>query len=134
MKEFLQEFPNNPPVVNQLEVHPWLARKEICEFCKEQGIVVVAYSPLAKAKRLLDPVVLDISSARPGRQKKSWAQIVLRWNVQKGRAVIPNSTNAERIKENAQIFDFELSEDEMKRLDELDEYFVTSWDPTTITN
>lgn len=113
------------PAVDQIEVSPFLQQRDVRACCAEHGIAVEAYSPLTKGKRLPHPVVADVAR-RVGR---SSAQVLLRWGLQHGLVVLPKSTHAERLAENAAVFDFELPPDEMARLDALEEGLVTGWDP-----
>ena len=105
------------PAVNQVEYHPWNQQKEIYEYCQKKKIVMVAYSPLTQGKRLGDQVVKGIGE----KHGKSAAQVVLRWILQRGVVTIPKSDRESRIKENADIFDFELDEEDMGKIAELDE-------------
>jgi len=114
------------PVVNQIELNPYITRKELCEFCTAQGIIPEAYSPLTKAQKLNDPKLVAIAN----RYQTTTAQILIRWCLQKGYIVIPKSTNEIRIQENANVFHFEISPEDMRTLDGFDEYLVTGWDPT----
>ena len=104
------------PAVNQIELHPRLQQSELREFHSEHGILTEAWSPLAQGELLDDPVVAEIAEAH-GRTP---AQAILRWHVQLGNVVIPKSVTPERIRENIDVFDFELTSDEVKRLDGLD--------------
>ncbi len=104
------------PAVDQVEWHPFVFQKELYEFCKAKGIQQEAWSPLTRGKFLDDPVIGKIAEAHD----KSPAQVLLRWDLQHGVVTIPKSVHQERIIENSQIFDFELSADEMTRLDGLD--------------
>lgn len=113
------------PAVNQIELSPFLQRREAVAFCREKGIVVEAYSPLTHGARLGDPVV--VSEAK--RAKRTPAQVLLRWGIQKDFVVLPKSTREARIAENAAIFDFTLDADAMARLDGLEEGLATGWDP-----
>jgi diketogulonate reductase-like aldo/keto reductase len=113
------------PAVNQIEVSPFLQQRDVRARCAELDIVVEAYSPLTKGERLRHRVVAGIAE-RAGR---SSAQVLLRWGLQHGLVVLPKSTRAERIAENAAVFDFELSAEEMAKLDALEEGLVTGWDP-----
>lgn len=118
-----------PPVVNQVELHPFLARNEIVAFCHKHDIRVEAYSPLAKATRFgKSAVVAKIAQAH----KATEAQVYIRWSLQQGFITLPKSSNPDRIVQNAQVFGFELSATEMKLLSELDEQMTTGWDPTTL--
>jgi diketogulonate reductase-like aldo/keto reductase len=113
------------PAVNQIEVSPFLQQREVRALCQEHGIVVEAYSPLTKGRRLRHPVVAEVAD----RIKMSSAQVLLRWGLQHGVIVLPKSTHVERIRANVALFDFELSADDMSRLDALEEGLVTGWDP-----
>ncbi len=93
------------PAVNQIEVHPYFVNDEVRQYCREHGIAVEAWSPIAQGKVLDDPVVTQIAEAAG----KSPAQVVLRWHVQRGDIVFPKSVTPERIEENFALFDFELS-------------------------
>ena len=115
------------PAVNQIELTPFLQRRDTTAFCRKQGIVVEAYSPLTHGRRLDHPVLADVAR-RVGR---TVAQVLLRWNVQHGNVVLPKSTHPSRIAENARIFDFALDERAMADLDALEEGLVTGWDPAT---
>ncbi|MGG4550892.1 aldo/keto reductase [Paenibacillus humicus] len=105
------------PVVNQVELHPLLSQVELREYCKSQGIQIEAWSPLAQGK-LLDNEVLKAIGAKYG---KSTAQVIIRWDLQHGIVTIPKSSNPERIVENANVFDFELTAEEMKQIDGLNQ-------------
>ncbi|KAG0296022.1 hypothetical protein BGZ97_004654, partial [Linnemannia gamsii] len=109
------------PAVNQIEVHPWLARTDLVSFCHSHNIAVESYSPLVQGQKLQDPTLAKIASAH----SKSPAQVLIRWNLQKGNIVIPKSSKKHRIIENADVFGFELSEDEVETLAALNENFVT---------
>jgi diketogulonate reductase-like aldo/keto reductase len=115
-----------PPAVNQIELHPFLLRDEIAEFCAFNTIRVEAYSPLAKAQKFGHPVLLAMAK----KYNKSEAQILIRWSLQRGYIALPKSVNPGRIKENANVFNFGLNEKDMAALDGLDEHFTTGWDPT----
>jgi diketogulonate reductase-like aldo/keto reductase len=118
------------PAVNQIELHPFNfhSRGEIVSLCRDHGVVVQGYSPLTKTERLDDPVLEEVAAAHG----KTVAQVLIRWSLQHGLGTIPKSTNPDRIRENADVFDFELSKDEMARIDALDEDFTTSWDPREV--
>jgi diketogulonate reductase-like aldo/keto reductase len=113
------------PHVNQIELSPFLQRRETVAFCQSRGIVVEAYSPLTHGKRLGHPVVV----AEAKRVGRSPAQVLLRWGIQKGFVTLPKSVHEERIRENAALFDFALDADAMARLDALEENLATGWDP-----
>ncbi len=103
------------PAVNQIEFHPYNYPKELLEYCQEQGIAVQAYAPLARGAYLDDDVMCVLAT----KYVKSPAQIGLRWIIQKGVAVIPSSKKEEHIISNAQIFDFEIEEEDMAIIDSL---------------
>jgi len=112
------------PAVLQVEMHPFLTQDKLVRFCREQGVAVTAFSPLGAASyysigmagegdsALEQPAVQEIAA----RHGKSPAQVLLRWGVQRGTAVIPKSTRAERLRENLEIFDFELAANEMSAI------------------
>lgn len=114
------------PAVDQVEFSPFLYQRELLEHCARHGIALEAYSPLTKGIRLRHPTVVKVARDH-GRTP---AQVMIRWCLQRNTIVIPKSTNRERIRENAQVFDFSLSDDEMTTLDGLHEELHTGWDPT----
>jgi diketogulonate reductase-like aldo/keto reductase len=107
---------DTPPVVNQIQFSAFKYRRALLETCEERNIVLEAYSPLTTGRNLEDERLAEIAD-RVGRTP---AQVLLRWCVQRDVPVIPKSTHEERIEENAAIFDFELSDDDMSALDALD--------------
>jgi diketogulonate reductase-like aldo/keto reductase len=115
------------PAVNQIELSPFLhrSREDTLRRCVEEGIVVEAYSPLTKGRRLDDSTVASIAT-EVGRTP---AQVLIRWSLQKGFVVLPRSSNAGRIAENAAVFDFTLDDAQVGALDALDEGLTTGWDP-----
>ena len=115
------------PAVDQIELSPFLQRRDTRAFCDANLIVVEAYSPLTRGKRLDHPAVQAVAR----RAKRSPAQVLLRWGVQHGLVVLPKSTHAERIAENGALFDFELDAASMAELDGLEEGFATGWDPAS---
>jgi diketogulonate reductase-like aldo/keto reductase len=106
-----------PPVANQVEFSALKYRRALLDACTQSEVVLEAYSPLGTGRHLSNPTVAQVAQ-RAGRTP---AQVLLRWCVQRGVPVIPKSTHRERIEENAQIFDFVLSEADMAALDDLDE-------------
>lgn len=114
------------PDINQVEFNPFLYQRELLRFCEGKGIQLEAYSPLTRGYRLRHPVVLEVARA----YSKSPAQILIRWCLQHGLVVIPKSARPERIKENSEVFDFEISSSDMAKLDSLGEDLHTDWDPT----
>jgi diketogulonate reductase-like aldo/keto reductase len=116
-----------PPAVNQIELSPFLyrTREGTLRRCAEEGIVVEAYSPLTKGRRLNHATVASIAAE----VSRTPAQVLIRWSLQKGFVVLPRSSNPARIAENATVFDFALDDAQMTRLDALDEGLTTGWDP-----
>jgi D-xylose reductase len=116
-----------PPAVLQVEMHPYLAQEKLVRFCHQEKIAVTAFSPLGAPSYvplgmatendsvMNEPVVRNAAA----RHKKTPAQIVLHWAVQRGTAAIPKTTKVERLRENLSIFDFELSADEMNAISSL---------------
>ncbi|KAF2755445.1 Aldo/keto reductase [Pseudovirgaria hyperparasitica] len=115
--------------VNQVELHPWLGRREIVEWCQRRGVVVQAYAPLVRATRNEEPVLVRLAE----RYGKTPSQVLVRWSLQKGFVPLPKSVNKERIEENAGVFGWEISDEDMETL-ELDCYEPCAWDPTVITD
>ncbi|MEC3660140.1 aldo/keto reductase [Bacillus velezensis] len=113
------------PMINQVEYHPRLTQKELLAFCTEQGIQLEAWSPLMQGQLLDHPVLQEIAE----KYGKSAAQVILRWDLQNGVITIPKSTKKHRIEENANVFDFELSADDMKRINDLNENLRVGPDP-----
>jgi diketogulonate reductase-like aldo/keto reductase len=104
------------PMVNQVELHPLLTQKPLIAYCREHGIQVEAWSPIIRGN--LDvPLLLELAA----RYGKTPAQIVLRWHLQNGVIAIPKSVTPERIRENADMFDFELTAEDMQAIDSLNE-------------
>jgi methylglyoxal/glyoxal reductase len=116
-----------PPAVNQIELSPFLyrTREETLRRCEEAGIAVEAYSPLTKGYRLNDPTLRAVAAE----VRRTPAQVLIRWSLQKGFIVIPRSSSPARIAENAAVFDFALDDRQVAALDALDEGLTTGWDP-----
>jgi 2,5-diketo-D-gluconate reductase A len=106
-----------PPAVDQIQFSPFKHRRALLEACTQRDVVLEAYSPLTTGTNLGDRRLAEIAE----RNQRTPAQVLLRWAVQRGIPVIPKSTKRERIEENAQIFDFTLSDADMQALDALDE-------------
>jgi diketogulonate reductase-like aldo/keto reductase len=104
------------PMVNQMEFHPYLVQQDLIDFCKSNKIQYEAWSPLMQGKILGDKTLNTLAN----KYGKTPAQIILRWDLQKGVITIPKSVKAERIISNAAIFDFELSQEDMNLIDKLD--------------
>nr|WP_182103929.1 aldo/keto reductase [Niallia taxi] len=113
------------PTVNQIELHPLLSQEELRNFCTEKGIVVEAWSPLAQGKLLDNPVLTEIAA----KYNKSTAQIILRWDLQNDIVTIPKSIKEHRIIENADIFDFELTAEDLEKINGLNKNERVGADP-----
>jgi diketogulonate reductase-like aldo/keto reductase len=113
------------PMVNQVEFHPYLVQTELRTFCKQAGIQLEAWSPLMQGEVFRVPLLQELAE----KYGKTPAQIVLRWDLQHGVVTIPKSVNPERIKANADVFDFELSAEDMARIDALDKHHRFGPDP-----
>lgn len=105
------------PMVNQIELHPYCQDSKLVDFCTSQGVVVEAYAPLASGafNLLKDPVLSEVAK----QVKKSVGQVILRWHLQHGHVILPKSSNATRAKENLDLFDWSLSDEQMKQIDNL---------------
>jgi diketogulonate reductase-like aldo/keto reductase len=114
------------PAVNQVEFSPFLYQRELLEYCQAKRIQLEAYSPLTQGQKLGHPKVVAIGQ----HQGKSAAQVLIRWALQHDLVVIPKSVRQARIVENAQVFDFELTAEQMRTLDGLNENLRVCWDPS----
>lgn len=114
-----------PPAVNQIEVSPFLQQREVRAHCAAEGIVVEAYSPLTKGRRLDHPTVRAVA-ARAG---LTAAQVLLRWGLERDLVVLAKSSHPDRIAENAAVFERPLAAEALETLDALEEGLVTGWDP-----
>jgi len=114
------------PSVNQIELHPFNQQRDIVKYCKDNDIVVQAYCPLVHGQ-MDHPVILEVSS----KYNREPAQVLVRWSLQKGYVPLPKSARASRIKSNANVYDFELAEEDMQKLDSLDQgkEGSISWNP-----
>lgn len=113
------------PMVNQVEYHPRLTQKEVQAFCQEHGIRLEAWSPLMQGQLLDNPILQEIAHTH----NKTIAQVIIRWDLQNGVVTIPKSTKEHRIVENSAVFDFELTKEEMQRIDELNQNHRVGPDP-----
>ncbi|MGE7934507.1 aldo/keto reductase [Viridibacillus arvi] len=116
---------NVKPMVNQIEVHPYLTQVEVRDFCTANDIAITAWSPLARGKIIDDAAITSIGQ----KYGKSAAQVVIRWHLQLGNIVIPKSVTPSRIKANAQVFDFELTNEDMQLISALNKNERTGADP-----
>ncbi|MEW2507772.1 aldo/keto reductase, partial [Amycolatopsis sp. NPDC047767] len=116
------------PVLNQVELHPYLVQREVRAFDAEHGIATEAWSPLAKGGELLNEPAVTRTAERLGRTP---AQVVLRWHLQLGNVVIPKSVTPSRVAENLDVFDFTLTDADVAALSALDRDGRTGPDPDT---
>ncbi|HXR29961.1 MAG TPA: aldo/keto reductase [Solirubrobacterales bacterium] len=114
--ELLEREAETQPTINQVELHPHFQQADLRSWQAEHGIATQAWSPLAQGEVLDDPTIVQLAEVR----RKTPAQVVLRWHLQLGNVVIPKSVTAERIRENIDLFDFELSDEEMTAIGALD--------------
>ncbi|KAI9710196.1 MAG: hypothetical protein M1812_007468 [Candelaria pacifica] len=121
LKELLDTKPRIIPAVNQVEIHPFNTRTKIASFCEENDIVVEAYAPLVRARRMKHPTIVSLA------KKYSCApsQLLVRWSLQHNYVPLPKSVTKERIITNGDVSGFEIEESAMKEMDALDEYLVT---------
>ena len=121
----LHENTEVPPAVNQIEVHPFLTQDEVRGFCAEHGIAVEAWSPIGQGLELDDPTIVSIAQ----RVGKTPAQVILRWHIQRGDIIFPKSVTPSRVKENFDIFDFELADGDVAEISALNKDQRTGPDP-----
>jgi 2,5-diketo-D-gluconate reductase A len=115
------------PAINQIELHPYFQQRGLLHEHQELGIVTESWSPLARGEALEDPAIVEIAEAH----SKTSAQVILRWHLQLGKVVIPKSVTPKRIEQNFEVFDFELSAEQMQAIDDLDEGRRIGPDPET---
>lgn len=109
------EVSDIPIAVNQIEFHPWLYQEKMLDFCSDKDIILTAYAPIARTKVFEEEIIQNLVE----KYSRPPAQIVLRWGIQKGVVVIPKSSSRNHIKENIQIFDWELSQEDVERIDSI---------------
>lgn len=124
----MKEYATVQPCAVQSECHPLLVQKEVREYCKANNIFFQAYTSLGQGHLLTKDEVVALAD----KYKKSPAQILLRWAVQQGIGVIPKASSAKRVEQNADIFDFEMSEEDIQVLSSLDENHHYCWDPNNV--
>lgn len=124
----MEGYAHEMPVVNQVEIHVFLQQPELLEYCREHNIAVEAYSPLAHAREMDEPIISEVAR----KHQKSYAQVMLRWCLELGLIVLPKSVTPSRIQENIDIFDFALDREDMQRLSKLNKGLRTCWDPTHV--
>ena len=117
--EEMKTYAKIPPVVNQVEFHPFLYQKDLMDYCQKNNIILEAYSPLARTLKMADERI----TAMAKKYSKTNSQIMLKWSLQHGNIVIPKSTHKERIEENMEVFGFQLLPEDMRALDGLNENY-----------
>ncbi|MGS2723744.1 aldo/keto reductase [Porticoccus sp. GXU_MW_L64] len=117
------------PMVNQFENHPFLHRKELIAYCHKNDIQPQAHTPLTHGKLLVDPELLAMAE----HYKKTVAQLILRWDIQQGLMVVPKSSNPTRIRENADIWDFEINDRDMEVINDKHSNEMICLDPDNVT-
>ncbi|WP_409253237.1 aldo/keto reductase [Bacillus sp. SCS-153A] len=110
--EDLMKNSNEKPVINQVELHPRLTQQSLRDFCREHNIAVEAWSPIARGRLLDEPTLNHIAD----KYNKTAAQVILRWHLQNDTVIIPKSVHKSRMKENIDLFDFQLSLEDMNRI------------------
>ena len=123
--ESLMKESTTVPAVNQVEFSPYLYQKELLDVCKSKGIQMEAYSPLTRGNKLANPTLTEIAK----RYGKSTAQILIRWSLQTGLVVIPKASSPVHLRENADVFGFEISADDMQILNSFNEDLHICWNP-----
>ncbi|MGN0143806.1 MAG: aldo/keto reductase [Clostridium sp.] len=124
-KEHLEQLESTAeimPMVNQVEIHPQNIKNDLLDYCNKNNIQLVAWSPIMRGRIFSNELIIGLSE----KYKKTVAQIILRWHIQRGVIPIPKSSNKARIKENLDIFDFEISDEDMKAINLLDEGYDAS--------
>ena len=116
------------PMVNQIEFHPGMLQEETVKYCNDNGIIVEAWSPLGRGRMFSNPILTEIAE----KCGKSVAQICIRWCLQHGVVPLPKSVTESRIKENFDVFDFEIKREDMMRIDALDNFGWSGLDPDTV--
>jgi diketogulonate reductase-like aldo/keto reductase len=116
------------PYANQVELHVFLQQPELVEYCRQNDILIEAYSPLAHGKNMDDPTVSKIAV----KHNVSYAQVMLRWCIEQGFIILPKSAHPERVKQNMQVLDFSLDGEDMEELKKLDKNMRTCWNPTFV--
>lgn len=121
----LLEHSNIVPAVNQIEFHPYLQSPGLRVYCRDKGIALQAWSPIMRGMALKDPALLEIAA----KHSKTPAQVILRWDLQSDVLTIPKSVRKERIQENSTLYDFELSDEDMRQITKLNQNMRNGPDP-----
>ncbi|EPQ29432.1 uncharacterized protein PFL1_03187 [Pseudozyma flocculosa PF-1] len=125
IEELLATCPKHEPVINQCDLHPFMARADLVEYCRKNEIALECWGPLVRGERMDHPTLKNLAK----KHSVTPAQVLIRFSLQRDYVTIPKSVSKDRIEENANVFDFALDEKDMERLLSLDEYLVTDWDP-----
>ncbi len=123
--EELADYATEIPVIDQVEFSPYLFQPELLQYCQQRQIQLQSYTPLIRGQKMGDPRLTSLAA----KHQKTAAQIILRWNLQLGVSTIPKSSNEKRLKENFDVFDFSLDDDDMKQLCSMNENFRIVDDP-----
>ena len=126
--QYLATQAHEMPVVDQLECHPWLSEKPMIDFNNKHHIVTQAWAPLGRGRIFEEPIIKSLAEI----YSKSPAQIILRWHLQNGLSFIPKSAHAARIKQNADIYDFQLTSDDMKQMNSINKNVRISQEPELV--
>jgi diketogulonate reductase-like aldo/keto reductase len=126
--EEIENYANVMPAINQVELHVFLQQPGLIQYCDDHDIAVEAYSPLAHAKAMDNDAIAAIAK----KHGKTYAQVMLRWCIERGLVVIPKSVTPKRIQENITIFDFKLDDEDMKMLTAQDQDMRTCWSPVHV--
>lgn len=118
-----------PPMVNQIEFHPGCMQSDTVRWCQEHDILVEAWSPLGSGRVLNDPLLKEMAE----KYGRSTAQVCVRWCLQHNVLPLPKSTTPSRIQENIDVFDFELSEEDMRKIDAMEPTGLSGLHPDTVT-
>jgi diketogulonate reductase-like aldo/keto reductase len=126
--EELSTYAKVMPVVNQVELHVFLQQPELVKYCQDRNIIIEAYSPLAHARAMDNQVINDIAK----KHGKTYAQVMLRWLIQREVVILPKSVTPSRIQQNIDIFDFALDKEDLDKLAEQDKDLRTCWSPVHV--
>lgn len=129
-RHMMELFESSPvrPSVNQVEFHPFLYQQELLGFCRENDVQLEAYSPLTRGRKLNNLTLRKLAE----KYEKTSAQIMIRWGLQHGLVVIPKSVREERILENSQVFEFDISQGDVEVLNSLNQNLHTDWNPSNV--
>ena len=121
----LETYAEEIPMLNQVEFSPWLYLEELLNYCRQKGIQLQSYTPLVRGKKFKDPRIIKLGE----KYGRTPAQIILRWNLQLGVSTIPKSSNPHRLKENFNVFDFSLTDEDVQALNNFHENYRVVDDP-----